>query len=187
MEKQTPNLIGVPETMLWTLHNRAYEALRQGGVIRDEFAVQIYQSLDYDYREHFGPADGSHGVRSAIFDAELEQFLSRFPDGIAVNLGEGLETQRFRIKSEQALWFSIDLKEAIEIRERFIQPDAQHVHLSLSALDESWMDKIPNDHPLYITAQGLFMYFTEQEVRNLLQTIGQRFPGAWLCFDHIPQ
>ena len=29
------NLSGVPETMLWTLHNRATEAKRSDGLIRD--------------------------------------------------------------------------------------------------------------------------------------------------------
>lgn len=120
-----PDLAGIPETMLWTLHNRASEAARPDGVIRDELALQIYRSLHYDYVRSFGPPDGSHGIRSALFDAELRGFLAAHPDGVIVNLGEGLETQRFRVDSESALWLSVDVPEAMAVRERYIQPDAR--------------------------------------------------------------
>ena len=42
MQKQ---LSGVPETMLWTLHNRASEAARPDGCIRDEKCLEIYRSI----------------------------------------------------------------------------------------------------------------------------------------------
>jgi O-methyltransferase involved in polyketide biosynthesis len=46
-----PNLTGVPETMPWTLHNRASEALRPDAWLRDEHAIRIYRALNYDH--HF--------------------------------------------------------------------------------------------------------------------------------------
>ena len=54
-----PNLTDAPETMLWTLHNRATEASRDDGMLRDPDAVRIYQALDYDYVRSFGRADPS--------------------------------------------------------------------------------------------------------------------------------
>lgn len=64
----TRALSPVPETMLWTLHNRASEAARPDGCLCDPKCLQIYRALDYDYVRHFGAADGSHGVRSQLFD-----------------------------------------------------------------------------------------------------------------------
>ena len=110
----------VPETMLWTLHNRASEAMRHDGIINDDRAVTIYKNIKYDYEKSFGKADASHAIRSLDFDREIRRFLSRNPNGTIVNLGEGLETQRFRIDETQALWITVDLPEAIEIRERYI-------------------------------------------------------------------
>ncbi|NKN34075.1 class I SAM-dependent methyltransferase [Marichromatium bheemlicum] len=181
-----PNLTGVPETMLWTLHNRASEAARPDGVIRDPLALRIHRTLDYDYERAFGPADYSHGVRSAIFDAELRAFLDAHPDGVIVNLGEGLETQRFRLDSERSLWLSVDLPEAIAIRERFITADARHLHLAMSALDTRWFDRVPPGRSVYVTAQGLLMYFDPEAVAGLLREMAARLPGAWFAFDHIP-
>jgi O-methyltransferase involved in polyketide biosynthesis len=185
--KLKPNLSGVPETMLGALHNRALEASRDDGILHDPEAVRIYQMLDYDFEETFGPADPNNVVRSAMFDAELRAFLDCHPDGVIVNLGEGLETHRFRVASNEALWLSVDLPEAIAIREHFIAPDDKHRHVALSALDRAWFNEVPAGKPVYITAQGLLMYLPEEEVRSLLQDLAERFPGAWFLFDTIPR
>jgi len=182
----SPNLTGVPETLLWTLHNRATEAMRPDGILRDDKAIEIYKSLDYDYERSFGKGEPSHAVRALVFDSELQAFLQQHPDGVIVNLGEGLETQRYRITSPQALWLCVEIPEAIAIRERFIQPDAQHLHIACSALDTQWFDSVPPDRAVYITAQGLLMYFTAAEVEKLLQAMATRFPHARFAFDHIP-
>jgi len=185
--KLRPNLTGVPETMLWTLHNRVSEAGRDDGMLHDPAAVRIYRSIDYDYEKNFGTADPASAVRSAMFDAELRDFLGRHPNGVIVNLAEGLETQRFRVAGDEALWLSVDLPEAIEIRERFICPDAKHRHVALSALDRAWFDEVPDQRPVYITAQGLLMYLHEEQVRPLFQDLAKRFAGARFTFDTIPR
>jgi len=184
--KLKPNLSGVPETILWTLHNRVSEAGREDGMLHDPEAVRIYRALDYDYEKNFGRADPTSAVRSAMLDAELREFLDRHPNGVIVNLAEGLETQRFRVAGDEALWLSIDLPQAIEIRERFIAPDDRHRHVALSALDQAWFDEVPEDRPVYITAQGLLMYLHEEQVRLLFQDMAKRFAGAWFTFDTIP-
>ncbi len=53
-----PDLSGVPNTMLWALHNRATEAARRDGVLDDPGSVRIYQSLDYDFDRNFGIPSG---------------------------------------------------------------------------------------------------------------------------------
>lgn len=181
------SLQDVPETMLWTVHNRASEAIRPDGIIDDPKCLEIYQALDYDYEKSFGKADSSHGVRSWLFDQKIRDFLQQYPDGVIVNLGEGLETQRFRVPTDNTLWLSVDLPESIGIREQFIAPDEQHRHISLSALDIAWFDDVPAEKPVFITAQGLFMYFTEEQVSELLKAIATRFPRLWLMFDYLPK
>jgi O-methyltransferase involved in polyketide biosynthesis len=178
---------GIPETMLWTLHNRASESRREDPCLRDPEAERIYASIDYDYERSFGSAEPSHAIRSLMFDEYLQEFLAHHPDGIIVNLGEGLETQRFRVKGENSLWLSVDVPEAMAVRERFIKPDEKHKHVACSTLDEAWYDEVPAGRSVYITAQGLLMYFEEGQVRVHLQSLSKRFPGAWHAFDVIPR
>ena len=184
---ESVDLGGVPETMLWTLHNRASEAAKPNGLIRDSRCVEIYRSIDYDYRRSFGQAGPSHAVRSAIFDRLVQGFLVEFPDAVIVNLGEGLETQRYRVDlPPTATWMSVDVPEAIALRERFMAPDAQHQHLSLSALDPAWIAKVPDARPVLVTAQGLFMYLGPNALAELLRTLARQRPAAHLAFDHVP-
>lgn len=182
------NLAGVPETMLWTLHNRASEAARPDGVLRDPKCLELHRSIPYDYERSFGSPEPSHAVRSAVFDAALRRFIAQHPNGVIVNLGEGLETQRFRLADcGSVLWISVDLPEAMAVRERFIASDASHVHVASSALDTRWFDAVPADRPVFVSAQGLLMYFAEDDVRRLLQAIAARFAGVELMFDYIPE
>ena len=181
------NLKEVPETMLWTLHNRATEAMRNDAIIKDDKCIEIYRLIDYDYKKSFGKAEPSHAVRSLLFDKEIKEFLKEYPDGTIVNLGEGLETQRFRIKEKKALWISVDLPDAIAIREQFIEPTERHIHCPLSVLDIKWFDLIPKDKPVFITAQGLFMYFSEEDVRAIVQDMLSTFNEGYLMFDTIPK
>ena len=90
-------LDGVPETTLWTLHNRASEAMRRDGVIDDPKCLEIYQNIDYDYEGNFGKGAPTHAIRSVYFDEHIKTFLKEYPGASVVNLGEGLEPQRFRI------------------------------------------------------------------------------------------
>lgn len=180
-------LSGVPQTLLWTLHNRAGEASRPDGILRDPWSISIRDTVDFDYERHFGKSEPSHAIRAIAFDERIVDFLERNPGGVVVNLGEGLETQRFRIDRRSSLWISVDLPESMQVRERFIQPTEHHWHIACSALDSVWMDAIPAGRPVIVTAQGLLMYFTPDQVADLLRRIGDRFPGAEFVFDTIPQ
>ncbi|MEC4591666.1 MULTISPECIES: class I SAM-dependent methyltransferase [Nitrospirillum] len=181
-----PGLTGVPETMLWTLHNRAAEAMRPNARFHDPEAVRIYQALAYDYERHFGRADGSHAMRAAAIDAILRRWLERHPDGTIVSLGEGLETQRHRVDNGRLNWLTVDLPEGIALRDHFLPPAPRVRHLAADARDPAWMDAVTGDGPVHIVAQGLFMYLPEADVRRLVAALARRFPGGQLVFDTVP-
>ncbi|MBK1648028.1 class I SAM-dependent methyltransferase [Rhabdochromatium marinum] len=180
-------LTGVPETMLWTLHNRASEALRPDGFIRDDEAARIYQLIDYDYQRHFGRPDGSHATRSAMFDEVVSSWMDAHPGGTVVELGCGLETQFQRIDDGQVQWLCVDVPEAIAVRDCFLKPTDRCRFIGKDARDLSWIDEVETPEAVFVTAQGLLMYFEEAEVRRLLTTILERFPGVELMFDVIPR
>ena len=184
--KVDPGLKSVPETMLWTLHNRASEAVRPDGILKDDEGVRIYKSIDYDYERSFRKADGVHAIRAVVFDRELKKWIESHPEGFVVGLAEGLETQCKRVDNGRIRWLSIDLPEGMEVRERFIAPTDRFKHLGMSALDESWMEKVDASNGVFITVQGLFMYLQPDDVRTIMQKIAKRFPGAVMMFDTSP-
>ena len=78
-------LAGVSATTLWTLHNRATEAKRSDGVIRDPWAVTLFDAISYDYRK-FGKPNQSHGLRAVAFDNEARDYLTAHPGAAVVAL-----------------------------------------------------------------------------------------------------
>jgi O-methyltransferase involved in polyketide biosynthesis len=182
-----PGLGGVPETMLWALHNRVCEAKRHDTVLSDPDSIRIYEAIDYDFARHFGNPDGSLAVRAAEIDLALRKWLERYPDGFVVSLGEGLETQVRRVDNGRVRWLSVDLPDAIRLREHFIIPTGRFRHIAISALDPAWMDAVDPSLGVFIIAQGLFMYLQPEQVRQLVSGIADRFPGAEMVFDVVPR
>ena len=182
----TADLSGIPETTLWTLHNRASEALRPDRTFEDPDAVRIYRGISYPFLRHFGRPDGSHAVRSRRFDDALQDWLRIHPDGQVVELGCGLETQFLRCDNGQVRWLAIDVPEALAVRERFIR-HPRCLHLAGNALDLEWLDWVDAEAPVFISAQGLLMYFDERAAARLVWSVVTRFPQATLVFDVVPR
>ena len=186
-DRIVPELAGVPETMLWALHNRASEARRSDGILVDPDSVRIHAAIDYDFDRHFGAPVGSLAVRAAEIDRVLRRWLVRHPDGFVVSLGEGLETQVRRVDNGRMRWLSVDLPDAIRLRERFLAPTCRFLHVAVSALDPAWMDAVVPSSDVFIIAQGLLMYLQPDAVRQLFSGIADRFPGAEMAFDVVPR
>ena len=182
-----PDLAEVSETMLWALHNRATEAGRQDGILVDPDSVRIRNELDYDFAGRFGDPAGSLAVRAAEIDRALRRWLERHPSGFVVSLGEGLETQVRRVDNGRLRWLSVDLPEAIRLRERFLTPTDRFHHIGVSALDVTWMDAVDSSAGVFIVAQGLLMYLESEAVHQLYSCIADRFPGAEMVFDVVPR
>jgi O-methyltransferase involved in polyketide biosynthesis len=182
-----PGIAGVSETALWSLYNRASEARRADAILADPASVRIQSMIDYDFAGHFGEPQGSLAARAAEIDRVLRMWIEHHPDGIVVSLGEGLETQAQRVDNGRIRWLSVDLPDAIRLRERFITSTDRFRHLAVSALDPAWMDAVDASLGVFIVAQGLLMYLPPEMVRQLFVGIADRLPGADLVFDAVPR
>lgn len=182
-------LEGVSATTLWTLHNRASEAKRSDGVIRDPWAVVLFDRIDYDYRK-FGKPNQSHALRAVAFDTAVGQYLNAHPKASVVALAEGLQTSFWRLQShglkDEMTWYSIDLPPVMALREKLLPHDDHIVSLAQSALDRSWMDRVDRSNGVFITAEGLLMYLDPDDALELIRDCAARFPGGRLMFDSVP-
>ncbi|MEL7024122.1 MAG: class I SAM-dependent methyltransferase [Pseudomonadota bacterium] len=182
-----PNLDGVPETLLWPLWHRAAEQKRANPVVDDPLAAKLVSEIDYDFRGKFGPPNAMHPVRAALCDQLVREYLDTDdPNPTVIALGDGLETQQWRVSDDRVRWISVDLPEAIECRRRLLPKHPQAELIACSALDPAWLDAVPRDSKPFISAAGLLMYFEERDTINLLTTIADVFRDAHVFFDTIP-
>src|SRR3954471_5480839 len=182
---------GVPETLLWTLYHRAAEARRPDGILDDPRAVALVDAIDYPFAERFGeaargPLSQWQALRVKTFDREVQRFLAANPDGTVVALGEGLETQFWRVDNGRVRWLTVDLPEAIEVRERLLARGERQRLLACSALDPRWIEAVDRTRGVLVTAQGLLMYLEPADAREVIGTCALRLPGGTLVFDAAP-
>lgn len=117
---------GVPETMLQTLFARAAESEKENHHIYDKKAIEIVSQLDYDFSKAESDKLMSSGViaRTIVLDRLVNDYLTKHPDAIVVNIACGLDTRCYRMKGKYQRWYNIDLPETMDIRSRFLEENA---------------------------------------------------------------
>ncbi len=156
------------------------------GTLNDPMAIEVVDRLEYDFADS-GRGARLHAVRVATFDAAVCRFLGSRPAGTVVALGEGLETQFWRLDNGQVRWLTVDLPETMDLRRRLLPDGPRQSSHRGSALDLNWVEGLDPTEPILVTAQGLFPYFHRDQVYDLIGGIAERLPGSLLVFDAVPE
>lgn len=188
MDKQEKILInGVPETMLQTMYARAKETKKKNAVIQDDKAVEIVESLDYDFALADKDAAMGSGViaRTIMLDKMVADYLKTHSDAIVVNIACGLDTRCYRNAGKYKRWYNIDLPDTIAVRTRFMEEQGPVIYqYAESAMDEAWAEKIEyNGEPVLVVIEGLTMYLTEEDVVKIFQIIDKKFNKATVLVE----
>ena len=185
-----PGLDGVPETLLIPLWARAEEQRHPNPLIADPEAARIVASLNYDFGRFVDKSvEGENFcIRARVIDqlasGILEQTRGRRN---VIEFGPGLDTRCFRIGAHVPEWLEVDLPEVISLREKLLPLEGNRSAFGGSMLDDAWIRQIQNschEPPLFI-AEGVFYFFSHQQIRDLLARLSSAFPGSDLVFDAV--
>jgi O-methyltransferase involved in polyketide biosynthesis len=183
-------LTGVSETALLTLQVRANEARRPDSIIDDPMAIQLADSIDYDFAKFGFSRRQDMAVRALAFDRQTRRFLADYPKATVVALAEGLQTSFYRLEAagvgDQFRWFTVDLPPMIELRRKLLPPSDRVQMCAQSALDFSWMGQVETEDGVFVTAEGLLMYLEPDDALALITECAKRFPGGQMIFDLPP-
>ena len=139
-------LTGVSETALLTLQVRANEARRPDSIIDDPMAIQLVDSIDFDFAKFGFSRRQDMAVRALAFDTEARRYLADHPRATVVALAEGLQTSFYRLDAagvgHEFRWLTVDLPPMIELRHKLLPPSERVEMCAQSALDFSWMDRV---------------------------------------------
>jgi O-methyltransferase involved in polyketide biosynthesis len=186
-------------TSFVTLYCHALETLSANPILSDPKSVEITTELNKTLvrSEHTldrilvsGTLDKRLVVHIAIrakkYDDYARVFLQRYPDGVIVNIGCGLDSRFLRIDTGRVVFYDLDLPEIIAIKKAFFKESERYHLIASSVLDFSWMVPVMRHKgPFLFMAEGVFMYLDGKDVRSLVLRIQEKFPGSELVCEVV--
>ncbi|MGW3968825.1 class I SAM-dependent methyltransferase [Streptomyces ardesiacus] len=185
MDRMSPDLGTVQETLLIPLYARAVETRKENALLRDPRAEEIVASLDYDFRRFDGlPSLLGSLLRTRLFDRWASDFLGAHPEATVVEIGTGLNTRYERVDNNLARWFDLDLPDVIGLRRNYFTDSARRTMIAASVTDEEWTSEVADTAgPYLFLAEAVLPYLPETDVRRTVDLLADRFPGSLLALD----
>ncbi|MFV0518830.1 MAG: class I SAM-dependent methyltransferase [Lachnospirales bacterium] len=182
-------LSGVPETMLIPLYARAIESKKSKPAFYDKYAIDIIESIDYDFSNIAKGKMSLWGcaARTIILDREVKSFISENPNCTCINLGCGLDARFHRVDNGKINWYNVDFQSIADLRDKFLPKMDREEMLISSALDKVWIDKVNKKNEILIIMEGLSMYFTEEEVKDFINMTKEAFPNCTILIELLSE
>jgi len=189
----------VASTSFITLYCHALESLSDNPILSDRKSVEIMTELNKMLSRSENPLDRTlvsgtldrmlvvHiAIRANRYDEYARDFLERFPGGVIVNIGCGLDSRFLRIDNGQVILYDLDLPEIIGIKKRFFKETDRYHMIASSVLDsESLAIVSRHKGPFLFMAEGVFMYLDGRDVQSLVLKLQETFPGSELVCEVV--
>lgn len=154
--------------------------------IRDTKAEEIISKVNFDFSKLKQSKWLSMymALRAKIIDEICNKYITENPSTTVIHLGCGLDSRYLRINNKNINWYDIDFKSVIDLRKQFYTETQNYKMIGKSVTDLSWIDKIDiESESILIVAEGLTMYLSEQELRDLVKGINNKFSNVTIVFD----
>lgn len=179
----------VARTLFIPLVCRALDTARVDALIHDPLAVELCKNIENSSALLLGMSKMDQtftAMRVRQFDNYARAFLSSNPQGLVVDIGCGLDTRPDRLKNNEMIWVGVDMPEVSELMRRFLPDKERHLTIACSILNLSWLDTVKKmKKPVIFIAEGVFPYFTKEEIKPLVSALADYFPGSELVFDAL--
>jgi methyltransferase (TIGR00027 family) len=180
----------ISRTAYYPLVVRAMDAASQRPIGRDTYA-HVFMNEDaqriWEEFKSFKAPNGSNAARHVMIDDHLQRGLNTDPAAPVVIIGAGFDTRAFRLKGGR--WFEFDEPEILTYKESRL-PAATAPNL-LQRIEVNFakgelagkLAVVPAAAHTHVIIEGVFMYLTISQRRELLDTLAARFPHHTLYCD----
>lgn len=178
-------LNGVEDTLYIPLIARIYASMRFSDFFYDKKALLLEQyipknSIEKNSIEYFYMASV---CRQQTIDKKIIDFLSKNEQSNVVFLGSGLETAYNRINNNDANFYQIDLPNVIEVRQKVLGAGKNEKLIKGDMFNLEWAKEIDTSLPTLVVVSGVFQYFEENKIVELIKKMKTLIPQGELIFD----
>ena len=181
----------VQETLIIPLFARKVCSELYPDLYRDETAVRLIDQLDYDFSEteknsrslmqRFGSLEVA--MRQYDLAFEVRDYLKDHPNAAVVNLGCGLDSTGRACDNGSCKIYNLDFPDVITVRNELLPVGEREENIPCDLNDTAWFSKIDATGGAIFFAAGVFYYFLTEQVKTLVQSMADAFPGGVLVFD----
>ena len=181
----------VQETLVIPLYSRKLCTELYPNLFQDETAVRLIDQIDYNFSEaeknsrglmqRFGSLEV--GVRQNDLAFEVRDYLKSHPNAAVVNLGCGLDSTGRACDNGSCKIYNLDFPDVITVRNELLPAGDREQNIPCDLNDTAWFSKINATGGAIFFASGVFYYFLTEQVKVLVQSIADAFPGGVLVFD----
>lgn len=183
----------VQETLIIPLYGRKLCAEVFPRLYTDASAARTCERIDYDFSDldrqaqstfwRFGALEAA--MRHLDMQWEIRDYLATHPQAAVVNMGCGLDQTGRACDNGACLIYNVDMPDIIAAREELSPAGEREANIASDLNDFGWMDAMDGSKGAVFFAAGVFHYFTEAQVRALLNELARRFPGSRVVFDTV--
>lgn len=107
-------------------------------------------------------------LRAMLIDELCNKYILEHPNVTVIHLGCGLDSRCLRVNQNYGFWYDIDYENVIDIRKQFYDIDSKYKMIGSSVIDFKWLEKIDNSENILVVMEGLTMYLSEEEMKELI-------------------
>lgn len=166
----------VQETLIIPLYSRKICSSLYPNIYYDKTAVDLINQIDYDFSEiekksksliqRFGALEVA--TRQSDIAYEVCEYLKEHPFASIVNLGCGLDNTGRNCDNGKCKIYNLDFPDVIKVRNELLPSGEREYNIPCNLNDIEWFDKIDNSNGVIFFASGVFYYFLNEEVKNLV-------------------
>ena len=174
----------VNKTLYIPLYGKSYVS-KKGLFIDDKKAEEIWEAESFPLKGKSKSKWLAYymGVRSAVFDEWLKQQMENSPTATVIHIGCGMDSRIIRVGTEKHKWYDVDFLDVIEERKRYYTETSNYKMIAGDARDCSWLTSIEKNKTGIIIMEGVSMYLTINEMRNLVDSLSSHFENLMILVD----
>ena len=174
----------VNKTLYIPLYGKAY-ASKKGLFVDDKKAEEIWEAEEFSLKGKSKSKWLAYymGIRSAVFDEWVKQQMLTASDSVVIHIGCGMDSRAIRVGAENHKWYDVDFGEVIEERKRYYAETDDYKMIAGDARDCGWLTAIPEKKSAIVVMEGVSMYLTVDEMRNLADHLCTHFESIVLLVD----
>ena len=174
----------VNKTLYIPLYGKSYVS-KKGLFLDDKKAEEIWEAEGFSLKGKSKSKWLAYymGVRSAVFDEWLKQQTAAAPNVVVIHIGCGMDSRVIRVGTENHKWYDVDFSEVIEERKRYYVESDNYKMIAGDARESTWLSSITETQHAIVVMEGVSMYLTVDEMRNLVDSLCAHFENLMLLVD----